>query len=179
MKDWNVVATIAENCFKEAFSLLSHYDHVEKTPFRNVLTLKVENTETFLKSFLQDMQKDPAYRRVFCRVIPCTHCFFFQTLSAFEEKAKQCIQSFLPQLAHRSFHVRMHRRGFYGTIKSQDEAGLLGDYLNEQLRSQGAEGKVTFDDPDVILDVEIVAQQAGFSLWTREQRNCYPFLKLD
>ncbi|SDY62579.1 THUMP domain-containing protein [Nitrosomonas sp. Nm33] len=179
MKDWNVVVTVAENCFKEGFSFLSNYGHVEKTPFRNVLTLKVENTEAFLESFLHDMQKDPAYVRVFCRVIPCTHCFFFQTVEAFEEKAKPCIHSFLPQLAHRSFHVRMHRRGFHGTIKSQDEASLLGNYLDKQLRSQGAEGKVTFNDPDVILDVEIVAQQAGFSLWTRDQCKRYPFLKLN
>ena len=35
------------------------------------------------------------------------------------------------------------------------------------------------EDPDVILDVEIVAQQAGLSLWSRDQRKRYPFLKLD
>jgi len=179
MKDWNVVVTVAENCFKDGFSLLANYGHVEKTPFYNVLTLKVADIEAFLDSFLQDMQEDPAYMRLFCRVIPCTHCFFFQTVEAFEEKAKQCIQSFLPQLAHRSFHVRIHRRGFHGTIKSQDEAGLLGDYLDEQLRLQDAAGKVTFDDSDVILDIEIVAQQAGLSLWSRDQRKRYPFLKLD
>lgn len=179
MKNWNIVATVAENCFKEGFALLSNYGHVNKTPFFNVLTLKVENTDAFLESFLQDMQADPFYKQVFCRVIPCTHCFFFQTVEAFEEKAKQCIQLLLPQMAHRSFHVRMHRRGFHGTIKSQDEAGLLGDYLDEQLRAQGAEGKVTFNDPDVILDVEIVAQQAGLALWSREQRKRYPFLKLN
>lgn len=179
MKDWNVVVTVAENCFKDASSLLPKYGSVEKTPFRNVLTLKVADIEAFLESFLQDMQINPVYAQVFGRVIPCMHGFFFQTVEAFEEKAKQCIQAFLPQLAHRSFHVRMHRRGFHGTIKSQDEAGLLGDYLDEQLRSQGAAGKVTFDDPDMILDVEIVAQQAGLSLWSRDQRKRYPFLKLD
>lgn len=179
MKDWNVVVTVAENCFKDGFSLLSNYGHVEKTPFYNVLTLKVADIEAFIESFLEDRRADPAYLHVFCRVIPCTHGFFFQTVEAFEEKAKQCIQSFLPQLAHRSFHVRMHRRGFHGTIKSQDETGLLGNYLDEQLQSQGAAGKVTFDDPDVILDVEIVAQQAGLSLWSRDQRKRYPFLKLD
>jgi tRNA(Ser,Leu) C12 N-acetylase TAN1 len=179
MKDWNVVVTVAENGFKDCFSLLSKYGSVEKTPFRNVLTLKVEDIVAFLESFLQDMQANPAYRQVFCRVIPCTHGFFFQTVEAFEEKAKQCIQAFLPQMAYRSFHVRMHRRGFHGTIRSQQEASLLGDYLDEQLSLQDAVGKVTFDDPDVILDVEIVAQQAGLSLWSREQRKRYPFLKLD
>ena len=179
MKDWNVVVTVAENRFIDGISLLRNYGHVEKTSFYNVLTLKVANIDAFLESFLQDMQTDRAYMHVFCRVIPCTCGFFFQTIKVFEEKARQCIQSFLPQLAHRSFHVRMHRRGFHSTIKSQDEAGLLGDYVDEQLRAQGAAGKVIFEDPDVILDVEIVAQQAGLSLWSREQRKRYPFLKLD
>lgn len=179
MKEWNVVVTVAENCFKDALSLLANYGHVERTPFHNVLTVKVADREAFLETFLQDMQADPVYSKVFCRVIPCSQSFYFQTIEAFEEKAKQCIQSFLPQLAHHSFHVRMHRRGFHGTIKSQDEACMLGDYLDEQLRAQNAEGKVTFDDPDMILDIEIVAQQAGLSLWPREQRQRYPFLKLD
>ena len=85
----------------------------------------------------------------------------------------------MPQLAGKSFHVRMHRRGFKEALPSQQEERMLDDVLLEALERTGQPGRIEFEDPDLILDVETVDQRAGMSLWTREQLERYPFLNLD
>jgi len=56
---------------------------------------------------------------------------------------------------------------------------MLDEALLETLEHRGTPGRIDFDDPDFILDVETVGQRAGMSLWTREDLHRYPFLKLD
>ena len=85
----------------------------------------------------------------------------------------------LPKLADKSFHVRMHRRGFKGRISSHDEERFLDKILLEELGKMSKPGHITFEDPDVILVVETVGQQAGLSCWNREDLQHYPLLKLD
>ncbi len=79
----------------------------------------------------------------------------------------------------KSFHVRMHRRGFKGRISSHDEERFLDKILLEELGRMGNPGHITFEDPDAILVVETVGQQAGLSCWNREDLQRYPLLRLD
>jgi tRNA(Ser,Leu) C12 N-acetylase TAN1 len=88
-------------------------------------------------------------------------------------------EQWLPELAGKSFHVRMHRRGFKGRISSQHEERFLDEILLTSLDKHGAPGRISFDDPDVIIDLETIGQRAGLSMWTRAQRLRYPLLKLD
>ncbi|HLF13048.1 MAG TPA: hypothetical protein VJA26_17745, partial [Gammaproteobacteria bacterium] len=76
-------------------------------------------------------------------------------------------------------HVRMHRRGFKGKLSSQHEEQFLDHFLLERLNVAGASGAIDFDDPDVIIAMETLGQQAGLSRWTREQLHAYELLKLD
>jgi tRNA(Ser,Leu) C12 N-acetylase TAN1 len=43
----------------------------------------------------------------------------------------------------------------------------------------GTPARVTFEDPDFIVAVETVGQRAGMSLWSREELQRYPFVRLD
>jgi hypothetical protein len=51
--------------------------------------------------------------------------------------------------------------------------------LLEALKKANTPGRITFDDPDAILALETVDCQAGLSLWTRQELQRYPFLRLD
>ena len=73
----------------------------------------------------------------------------------------------------------MHRRGFKGRLSSHQEESYLDHLLMTKLDAQGNPGRVDFDDPDYIIDIETVGQHAGVTLWNREQRLSYPFLRLD
>jgi tRNA(Ser,Leu) C12 N-acetylase TAN1 len=82
-------------------------------------------------------------------------------------------------LRGKSFHVRLHRRGFKGRLSSQNEEGFLDGVLLEALEQSGTPGRITFADPDAIIAVETVDGQAGLSLWTREEMQRYPFIRPD
>ena len=43
----------------------------------------------------------------------------------------------------------------------------------------GRPGRINFDDPDHVIDIETVGSRAGLSLWARDDLRCYPFLRID
>ena len=178
MRDWNVVATIHGQAYSEARHLLAEFGSVDKSDYYNVLLMKVDDIPTFMSQLQHGFTATP--QRVAClsHVIPVTTTFSFQTAQEFEDKAKKAVQQWLPQLIARSFHIRMHRRGFKGRLSSQHEEQFLDGYILDCLRQEGATAKVSFDDPDLIIVVETVGQQAGLALWTKEDRDRYGFLKL-
>jgi tRNA(Ser,Leu) C12 N-acetylase TAN1 len=53
----------------------------------------------------------------------------------------------------------------------------IGDLVFRLAEERGRPVKVTFDDPDVILAVEIIGASAGLALITRERRK-FPFVKI-
>jgi tRNA(Ser,Leu) C12 N-acetylase TAN1 len=117
--------------------------------------------------------------QLLARVVPVTCTFSFQSPEEFETKAKEAVLYWLPQLEGKKFYVRMHRRGFKGRISSLEEEHFLDKILLEELVKIGNPGQITFENPDAIVVVETVGQQAGLSCWTREEWQRYPLLKLD
>jgi hypothetical protein len=66
-----------------------------------------------------------------------------------------------------------------GKISSLDEERLLSDFLLEAVAERGEPGRISFDDPELVIDLETVGNEAGLACWTREQLNRYPLLKID
>ncbi len=179
MFHWNVVVNLHEHGFRRAFKLLQGLGAVYTTEFLNVLVIEVSNIPRFLETLNTWVTDDPNLAKLLSRVVPVTSTFSFQSPSEFETKAKEAVLYCLPSLAGKSFHVRMHRRGFKGRISSHDEERFLDRFLLEELGTMGTPGHITFEDPDAIIVVETVGQQAGLSFWTREDLQRYPLLRLD
>lgn len=179
MSHWNVVVNLHEHGFKKAFRLLQGLGAVYTTEFLNVLVMQVSNIPRFLETLNIWVSDDPNLRQIIARVVPVTCTFSFQSPEEFETKAKEAVLSWLPQLGGKKFHVRMHRRGFKGRISSLEEEHFLNKILLEELVKIGNPGHITFEDPDAIIVVETVGQQAGLSCWTREELQRYCLLKLD
>jgi tRNA(Ser,Leu) C12 N-acetylase TAN1 len=179
MFHWNVVVNLHERGFRRAFKLLQGLGAVYTTDFLNVLVMEVSNIPHFLETLNAWVSDDPNLLELLARVVPVSCTFSFQSPEEFETKAKEAVLYWLPQLAGKSFHVRMHRRGFKGRISSHDEERFLDKIILEELVKIGNPGRITFEDPDAILVVETVGQQAGISCWTREDLQRYPLLKLD
>ncbi|WJW76408.1 THUMP domain-containing protein [Thiohalobacter sp. IOR34] len=176
MLDWNVIVTVREHQYKHALRLLADCGgEVEKTDFLNVLVVKVEDSLGFLAA-LHAVAEAP---RCLGRVVPVDKTFYFQSPQEFEDRSRAAVQSWVDDIAGKTFHVRMHRRGFKGRLSSQHEEQFLDHFLLQCLEKKGQGAHVGFDDPDVIIAVETLGQRAGLSLWTREARQRYPLLKLD
>ena len=179
MFHWNIVVSLREHGFRRAFKLLQGLGAVYPTDFLNVLVMEVSNIPRFLETLNAWVSDDPNLLQILARVVPVTSTFSFQSPEEFEAKAKEAVLPLVSTLAGQSFHVRMHRRGFKGRISSADEERFLAQILLEELEKAGNPGKITFEDPDAIVVVETVGQQAGLSCWTREDWQDYPLLKLD
>lgn len=179
MHDWNVVAIVREEHYHKALEFLSEFGPAVKTGFYNIVALKVTDYRRFLDEVAAKMADRPEQGELVSRIVPVVTTFSFHSPEEFEEKARTAVSAWIPSLAGRSFHIRMHRRGFKGRLSSMQEEQFLDGYLLQALETYGQPGRITFDAPDAVLVVETIGTQAGLSLWTREELHRYPFLKLD
>jgi tRNA(Ser,Leu) C12 N-acetylase TAN1 len=179
MLDWNLVVTTHEHRYRDAKELLAPMGVLHHTDYYNVLVMRVEAPQSFLATLESLLKKNPQLATSLARVLPVTKTFSYQSPQEFELEAASAAGDCLAQLAGRRFHVRMHRRGFKGRLSSQQEEQWLADWLIDELAKQGKTASVDFADPDWILAIDTVGQQAGLSLWSREQLQRYPLLKLD
>jgi tRNA(Ser,Leu) C12 N-acetylase TAN1 len=179
MRDWNVVISVHERGFRPTFELLEQLGHVAKTDFYNILVMKVDNIGNFLETLREWIKEDTHILDLISRVMPVTKTFNFQSSEEFEEKAIEAVSKWVPMLVDRSFHVRMHRRGFRDKMASNKEERFLDDFLLDKLKKKGIKGNISFQNPGAIVVVETVGSRAGMSIWTREDLDCYPFLRLD
>ena len=178
--EWNVIVTVTERGYPVVRRLLQEYGRIEKSGFFNVLVMWVDDKEAFLEAMRTLYAAPPPELIYIGRIIPLTHHFRYQTAAEFEERAREVVSLWLDELAGCHFYVRMHRRGFKGRLSSQQEETFLDHYLLEELASRGkAAARVDFAGAERVIAVETLGQWAGFSLWTREEIERYPFLKLN
>ncbi|GKT10639.1 THUMP domain-containing protein [Desulforhabdus sp. TSK] len=178
MRDWNVLITVHEKAYGWVRNLLSEFGPVERTEFFNVLILQCPDVEELLQRLNEKITAEPGTLNFLARLIPVTETFSFQTQEEFERKARESVLSFVEKLGGKSFHVRMHRRGFKGKISTVEEEKMLDEVLLKALEDIGMPGRINFEDPDAIVAVETLGQQAGVSLWTRDDLKKYLFLRL-
>ncbi len=178
MVPWNVVVTVNAGRYRQAQALLRAFGQVHKTEYYNVLALSVDDVTAFLDDLARELAADPAAAQSIARVVPVTATFVFQTPEEFEQRATAAVEPWLAQLAGHGFHVRMHRRGFKGRLSSQHEERFLDHFIVEHT-GKGHPARVDFDDPDYIVAVETLGQEAGLSLWDRAARARWPLLGLD
>jgi tRNA(Ser,Leu) C12 N-acetylase TAN1 len=179
MLEWNVVVTAHEHRYRHARRLLMPLGEVGDTDYFNVLVMRVDAPHTFLDLLMRELTADPNAASCLVRVLPVTVTFPFQSPREFERKAAEAALGWLDALGDSRFHVRMHRRGFKRRLSSLQEEHFLDHLLLDALQRRGREGVISFTDPDWILALDTVGQRAGLSLWSREQLQRYPLLRLD
>jgi tRNA(Ser,Leu) C12 N-acetylase TAN1 len=174
--DWNVIVTLPEATFREARKFLRRWGKVHPTGYFRVLVLTVDDGAGFLTEFGQAVEENPGTLNILSHVIPAQRTFDFTSAEEFEARARDIAILWAPMLAGKSFHVRLHRRGFKGTLSTAKEERFLDEALLDALDALGTPGRIAFTDPDAILQIETIDGRAGISLWRREDLRRYPFL---
>jgi tRNA(Ser,Leu) C12 N-acetylase TAN1 len=177
--DWNVVVTVYDGEFAETIRLLTPFGDLAPTDYWNVLAMVVPDIPTFLADIENAIQRDASIPNAVSRIIPVTHKFRFQSPDEFEKEACLVVDEWVPEVSGKSFHVRMHRRGFKGRLSSQRAEQLLDHHILQRLELEGAGARIDFEDPDLIIAVETIGQTAGLSRWTRAQRQAFELVRLD
>ncbi len=175
MQTWNVLVTARDDAFSKAMRARRPLGHVARTNYYNVLLMRVEDP----RAASEVVSSDPRLGRLLSRMVPMDRTFTFSSPVEFETAAKDAIATFVPALRGKSFHVRVHRRGFRGALSGHAEGQILATHLLEKLEADQAGGRIAFDDPDAIVDIETVGPTAGASLFTRDELARHPLLHVD
>jgi tRNA(Ser,Leu) C12 N-acetylase TAN1 len=175
--DWNAIATTRPGRFNRAASLLRHHAQVERSGLYNVLLVRAPEPRRLLADLSAEAARERDVTSAIAHVLPVTDRFSFESAEDLERKAGEVLVSWLPELAGKSFHVRMHRRGLKGAIARHATEKRLAERLLAELDRRGTPGCIGFDDPDAIVSVETVRDTCGLALWSRADLERFPRLR--
>lgn len=179
MGNWNLVATTAEGKYTQALKFLAPFGIVKPTSYSNVVMMHVRDTPAFLTRLAHEWQAQGGQLSLLQRVVPIAHTFNFSDRAMLIQRAKNVMLDWVPRLTGHSFHMRMHRRGFKDRLNSVEEEQMLSAAIIDDTGKAGARAIVSVDDPDAVIAVETIGNNAGISLWLREDLQRYPFLHND
>ncbi len=168
MKDWNVVVSIYQKGFRRAIRALQELGPIDRSPYHNVLVMKVDDVINLLENVERKTEANPALYDAISRVAPALRNLEFQSADEFKEKASSLLREWSHRLAGRSFHVRLHRRGASYGLKTHDTEKFLDHAALAATSETGTPARLSFTDPDIIVAIDTVDDRAGGALWTRE-----------
>lgn len=178
LKDWNVVISIYQDGFRQAIRGLEELGQVDRSPFHNVLVMKVEDAISFLEAVERKTEESTALYDAISRVAPAALNFEFRNSEEFKQKASSVLREWSQQLAGRSFHVRLHRRGAHG-LRTPDTEKFLDDTVLAATSEIGMPSRISFTDPDVVIAIDTIDDRAGVALWSREDLARHRLLRPD
>ncbi len=177
--DWNVVVSIYPEGFKRALRALARYGHVEPSSYYNVLVMSVDDPLQMLAAVEQQTEQNPALYDAIARVAPAMRSCEFHTAGEFLERAKLIALEWASDLAGKTFHVRIHRRGGPQGLHSTDAEKLIDAAITQATAAAGNSARISFDQPDAVIVIDTVGERAGISLWTGEDLARHRLLRPD
>ena len=174
---WNVLATAAEGRRDALLIGLKRLGRFRPAGYRNVVIGMVDDPAAFLEQVRASLASDPLLPTALGKVVPIEVVVRFEPGAPVAELAAAA-EPLLAHLAGGSFFVRVERRGLKGRLHSPTVERELGDHVWGVLAARGHTPRVDFRDPDVVLVVETLGDQAGLGVVTRARRAAYPFVRV-
>ena len=179
MKDWNVVITIYQEGFRRALYALRDIGPTERSPYHNVLVMKVADPVAVLEAVERLTEERPALYDAIARVAPAMRTFDFLSGESFKDNAKTIMPDWLPSLTGKSFHARLHRRGAKHDLPTPDVERFLNDAIIQATAEAGQPARISFTDPDAVIVIDTVDDRAGLAMWTRADLTRHRLLRPD
>jgi tRNA(Ser,Leu) C12 N-acetylase TAN1 len=178
MHPWNVLATSQRFRESKLRRQLSPFKGKWRhTGFRDVIVGWVEDKDYFMREIQSEYEKFPFNLAALSKLVPIDKTFEF-TVEDFFEKAKEAVRPYIESIGDGSFHTRIERRGHKGELDSHTLEQELGEYIHGELEKLGRHPTTDFKDPDMIVLVETIGDEAGVALVTREMREKCHFVRI-
>jgi tRNA(Ser,Leu) C12 N-acetylase TAN1 len=179
VKDWNVIVTIYREGLQRALRALQDIGPTDSSPYHNVLVMKVDEPLKVLDTVERLTDARPALYDAIARVAPAMRSFQFQSTDAFEAAVNSTVLEWLPMLAGRSFHVRLHRRGPNLDLRTPDAERLFDDAIIAATARAGTPACISFTEPDVVVVIDTIENRAGIAIWTKDDLARHRLLRPD
>lgn len=177
--EWNVVVSLYQGGFRRARRALAALGPVERCAYHNILVMQVDDPLALLAAVEQLTAEKPALYDAISRVAPAMHCFAFGSVEALKAQARAILSEWAPRAAGQSFHVRVHQRGGLHHLPTPEAERFFDDALIEATTQAGAAAKLSFTDPEVVIDIETIDERAGMAIWTRQDLASHRLLRPD
>lgn len=177
--DWNVVVSIYQDGFRRTQRALAKLGRVEPSAYYNVLLVSADDPLALISAIERQTEEDPALYDAIARIAPAMRHFEFHSVDELRQQATSILREWAPQLAGRSFHVRLHRRGAKHDLHAHDMERFLDDAVTEASSLTGPPARISFVDPDAVIAIDTIDDRAGISLWTREDLVRHRLLRPD
>jgi tRNA(Ser,Leu) C12 N-acetylase TAN1 len=177
MRQWNVLATSLEGRRPALLVVLRRLGAFWGAGYRNVLVGRVDDRDAFLEAVRERLPTDPLLEGSLTKIVPVEQVTQFEA-AGLCETVVSALAPTTARLAGKTFYVRLERRGFKGVVHTPTVERAVGQALLEAAAGHGAAGRVSFQDPDVIVAVETTGSAVGVGLLTRELRTRFPFVRV-
>lgn len=177
MAGWNVLATSLEARRDALLMALRRLGRFRPGGYRNVVVGEVESPPAFLDAVRDALARDPLLPTALAKIVPIETTLRFDPGDPVPALAV-AVDPFLDRLAGGSFFVRLERRGLKGRLNTPSVEREVGDHVWRALEARGAAPRVDFRDPDAILVIETLGDQAGLAVLPRALREAYPFVRI-
>lgn len=177
MPAWNVLATSLEGRRDALLIALRGLGRFRRGGYRNVVVGRVDDVGAFLVAIRDALATEPLLPTALAKVVPVETTVRFDATNAVDVFAAAA-EPMLERLAGGTFFVRLERRGLKGRLHTPTVERALGDRVWQALEARGGTPRVDFRDPDAVLVVETVGDEAGIGVLTRPLRAEFPFVKV-
>jgi tRNA(Ser,Leu) C12 N-acetylase TAN1 len=174
---WNVLATSLEGRRDALLIALRRLGRFRPGGYRNVVVGQVDDPGAFLARVREALATDLLLPTALARLMPIERTVRFDPADAPGALAVAA-EPLLDRLAGGSFFVRLERRGLKGRLHTPTVERDVGDRIWRALEGQGHVPRVDFRDPDAVLVIETLGEEAGLAVLPRALRREYPFVKI-
>ena len=177
MPGFDVLATSLEGRRDALLAALRRLGRFRPGGYRNVVVGSVEDRAAFLDRVAEGLARDALLPTALARLLPIDHTLRFTLDSALEDIATVA-EPLVHGMAGDAFFVRVERRGLKGRLHTPTLERDLADRVWRMLEARGRVPRVDFGDPDGVLVVETLGDQAGITLLSRALRAKYAFVRI-
>lgn len=174
---WNVLATALEGRRDALLIALRRLGRFRRGGYRNVVVGQVDDVPVFLAEVRDALASDPLLPTALAKVVPVEIVVRIAAETAVDTLAAAA-EPLVERLAGGSFFVRLERRGLKGRLHTPTVERAVGDRVWKALEARGHVPRVDFGDPDAVLVIETVGEEAGLAVLSRALRTEFPFVRI-
>ena len=177
MPGFDVLATSLEGRRDALLVALRRLGRFRPGGYRNVVVGSVDDRAAFLDRVADGLARDALLPTALARLLPIEHTLRFTVETALDALAAAA-EPLVDGLVGDAFFVRVERRGHKGRLHTPTLERDLADRVWRMIEARGRTPRVDFGDPDGVLVVETLGDQAGLALLPRALRERYPFVRV-
>jgi len=177
VQPWNVLATSFEGRRDALLTALRRLGNFRGGGYRNILVVHVPDPAALLDAIRAALTTDRLLATSLAKVVPIEVTVRFDSEDAAAGLAPPA-EPFLDRLGGGSFFVRVERRGLKGRLVSPTVEREVADRVWRALEARGHVPRVEFSDPDHVLAIETLGENAGLALLPRALRRDYEFVRV-